>query len=797
MASVWDRLLKQHPFGPVPAKDNSPPKEYEDETESFSISAFDLHHIRHRATVMKTVLDDLKQEGFDRPIDVTSIMATLGCLAGTEQQLAEPSGFSTGSDFEEEYRDHPHIVAHRGGSFVGPENTSGGLRDGIFAGARGVEFDIQTTSDGRVVLLHDDTLERTAIPYEDAKADLPDSIDEAEYQRILTTDVNELPFDIVSTIDLSEPIQYWPQPEHVMPVEHAILLIQAVMGAFGFCEIKKHGDFLTIELMAMICTEYKSNPSELKIISFDLANLIRVKQLMPRFKCYHVLCAYTEADAMRAVEIAFDSGMDGVDISGIPDVVTEDLVKYVHSRGKRIATWLSKNLCKRVGTELDTVANMKLMSARKVDYYTTDLTREMFHHVQAHPHPHVNQFEDMFETWKRPKQKHLHFLVDPDDPRALRGAVHALCPAALEPQFYTEEYSPMHVEVVSGGITNKLRRVARKGRDGVNLDGGVLVRIFGAEGLIDRDVECQTFESVSEFLGRPMYWGRFRNGRVEEWLQGYRSLKAVELGTKRNSAFIAKAVAKLHQYEVPDHLQEYHPRKSALWDTLNKWIDTVDKPDTLKIIAAHDHQPDQCTKEMLNDPNINMDNIRAAIKTLRSRVNDDDCELAFCHNDLLGGNLMLDGVNLDKVVLIDLEYGGIIYVHFDVANHFNEWAGGTDDNDPPGVLPGYPDFSRCPSAAQTENFCRNYLFYRSERRAFPTTDVLNAFMKPLPTFQALSHIYWGLWGISQAKQEGFSKFPYFRYAIERLTEGLRIAKAPPFESSVTVAPPKPRYVKTE
>ena len=28
----------------------------------------------------------------------------------------------------------------------------------------------------------------------------------------------------------------------------------------------------------------------------------------------------------------------------------------------------------------------------------------------------------------------------------------------------------------------------------------MLVRIFGGEGLIDRDVECQTFEALSAFL---------------------------------------------------------------------------------------------------------------------------------------------------------------------------------------------------------------------------------------------------------------------------------------------------------
>lgn len=70
------------------------------------------------------------------------------------------------------------IVAHRGGSKIGPENTEGGLKNAFNKGAKGVEFDIQVTSDGHLIVLHDDTLERTAVPYTLAKDFLPKTIDE-------------------------------------------------------------------------------------------------------------------------------------------------------------------------------------------------------------------------------------------------------------------------------------------------------------------------------------------------------------------------------------------------------------------------------------------------------------------------------------------------------------------------------------------------------------------------------------------------------------------------------------------
>lgn len=54
------------------------------------------------------------------------------------------------------------LIAHRGYAARFPENTLEGIKGAVDAGARWVEFDIQLTSDGFPVLLHDATLKRTA-----------------------------------------------------------------------------------------------------------------------------------------------------------------------------------------------------------------------------------------------------------------------------------------------------------------------------------------------------------------------------------------------------------------------------------------------------------------------------------------------------------------------------------------------------------------------------------------------------------------------------------------------------------
>ena len=55
----------------------------------------------------------------------------------------------------------PVVVAHRGASAERPENTLAAFARAADLGADAVEFDVRVTADGRGVVLHDDTLDRT------------------------------------------------------------------------------------------------------------------------------------------------------------------------------------------------------------------------------------------------------------------------------------------------------------------------------------------------------------------------------------------------------------------------------------------------------------------------------------------------------------------------------------------------------------------------------------------------------------------------------------------------------------
>ncbi len=55
----------------------------------------------------------------------------------------------------------PVPIAHRGSRYLWPENTMEAFSGAIFTGYRHVETDLHQTSDGVLVLVHDDTVDRT------------------------------------------------------------------------------------------------------------------------------------------------------------------------------------------------------------------------------------------------------------------------------------------------------------------------------------------------------------------------------------------------------------------------------------------------------------------------------------------------------------------------------------------------------------------------------------------------------------------------------------------------------------
>ena len=95
-----------------------------------------------------------------RAIGLATLGLVFGCGGSSEDTDAAPTGPDP-SPVHWALGDTFYPIAHRGGALIGPENTLEALQLSVDAGIEVVEIDLFMTSDGHVVLLHDETVDRT------------------------------------------------------------------------------------------------------------------------------------------------------------------------------------------------------------------------------------------------------------------------------------------------------------------------------------------------------------------------------------------------------------------------------------------------------------------------------------------------------------------------------------------------------------------------------------------------------------------------------------------------------------
>lgn len=323
----------------------------------------------------------------------------------------------------------------------------------------------------------------------------------------------------------------------------------------------------------------------------------------------------------------------------------------------------------------------------------------------------------------------------------------------------------LKVKTVTGGITNALYAVS--GFKPIQSYDTILIRVFGAEGMIDRDVETSSFAALAEQDIAPPYFGRFGNGRLEGWLDNYSPLVLMDFQTQKNSDAIAKKLAQLHYgYKVPSYLQKWYDHaEPGLWTQFNDWINQAQNIDPRHGYAS---KGDADRAERL----IDLAKMERELSWLKESIISPESKVAFCHNDLLPANIMKHG-ETGNIEFIDFEYGGINYIGFDIANHFNEHAGGPEKQS------GEPDYSMFPSASRQKFFITSYVQTsrslstengNGNGHATMEEEDIENLSKEVNGFVLANHIYWGLWAVNQAAAEGTEEFDYLAYAWHRFNQ---------------------------
>jgi len=306
----------------------------------------------------------------------------------------------------------------------------------------------------------------------------------------------------------------------------------------------------------------------------------------------------------------------------------------------------------------------------------------------------------------------------------------------------------LSVTTVTGGITNALFKVSKCSSVLKQPFDSVLVRVFGAEGMIDRDLETSTYAVLCEAGVAPGYLGRFGNGRVERFLDDYEPLDFDELSNPDTSNKIATKMDTLHKFKIEGDLKKYY-EDPGMWDQLFSWMEQA-KTSSFR-----------CDEDVQRAKALNLTDIEKQLYYLKEHVVPANASAVFCHNDLLAANIMKQKVEPYNIQLIDFEYGGINFLGFDIANHFNEWAGGTDD--------AKPDYSKFPTIDQQKAFVKAYLLSSRNNEQEESDDKIDELLLEVNAFVLANHLYWGLWAVNQAHAEGCDEFDYLLYAHNRFS----------------------------
>ncbi|ATG50644.1 glycerophosphodiester phosphodiesterase [Brachybacterium vulturis] len=87
----------------------------------------------------------------------------------------------------------PAIVGHRGASAHAPENTLGAFRRALEDGAQLLECDVHLSADGEVVVMHDETIDRTAAEDSPLRTGAIGDLTRAELDTVLLADGERVP----------------------------------------------------------------------------------------------------------------------------------------------------------------------------------------------------------------------------------------------------------------------------------------------------------------------------------------------------------------------------------------------------------------------------------------------------------------------------------------------------------------------------------------------------------------------------------------------------------------------------
>jgi len=213
----------------------------------------------------------------------------------------------------------PVVFAHRGASAYAPENTLAAFQQALRQGAQAIEFDVKLTSDGHVVIIHDQTVNRTTNG---------------------TGQVAKLPLDALRELDAGSwlladtvPVGYF-RGEKIPTLDEVFEAVGKKL--FMNIELTNYAtpfDALVLKVAGIV----KKHGLENRVLfsSFFPHNLMNVARLLPQVPRGQLIFPGSAGSWQRAWGRLINIQAE----HPFTEDVTQKLVVDAHARGRRIHAW--------------------------------------------------------------------------------------------------------------------------------------------------------------------------------------------------------------------------------------------------------------------------------------------------------------------------------------------------------------------------------------------------------------------------------------------------------------------------
>ncbi|XP_066540331.1 choline kinase alpha isoform X2 [Hoplias malabaricus] len=323
-----------------------------------------------------------------------------------------------------------------------------------------------------------------------------------------------------------------------------------------------------------------------------------------------------------------------------------------------------------------------------------------------------------------------------------------------------------HITIIRGGLSNKLFLCAlpEEQQSVGDEPRNVLLRLYGAilQGAEAMVLESVMFAILAERQLGPKLYGIFPQGRLEQFVPS-RKLATDELRIPGICAEIAKKIATFHKMKMP-----FNKEPKWLFGTMEKYMHQVQS----LTFTRETHFRKFARLMSYNLPQ-EMESLRCLLESTQSPV-------VFCHNDLQEGNILLlsgrEGMDKQKLMLIDFEYSSYNYRGFDIGNFFCEWMYDYNCDTSPFFKTNTKNY---PTKAQQMRFFKSYLSeYDTGLGNVSEEDQLKLgedMLVEVNRFALASHFFWGLWSVIQARISTI-EFGYMDYAMARFDAYFQLKK---------------------